>query len=127
MPGGSRAWRHIPSALIVVGLILCCLAPPSGAEHTTSLRNGIQEVGFNDIENEGFNTDIMPWVSENGGVYAATGTWGTLTALGAPPEGDPCPSEDDVPTAPDNSGVKIVEATDPAEPTIVARVGTING
>jgi hypothetical protein len=102
-------------ALLVVG------RTPAGADHEENPRQGIEEVGFHGLGNKGFNTDIMPWVSENGGVYAATGTWGSFAV-------EPhlaCPSQSD-PTA-EQSGVTILDATDPENPSIAARLATIPG
>jgi hypothetical protein len=96
--------------------------PPAGAEHTANPRNGIEEAGFNALGNKGFNTDIMPWVSQNGGVYAATGTWGSILA---PVGGDDCPSQDDLDGS--QSGVHIINATNPGATTVAARLQTIPG
>jgi hypothetical protein len=104
-------------------LVLAALGqPPAGAGHVQNPRNQIEEAGFNALGNKGFNTDIMPWVSQDGGVYAATGTWGSILA---PVGGDDCPSQDD--TTGEESGVQIINATDPADTTVAARLQTIPG
>ncbi|HVM10964.1 MAG TPA: hypothetical protein VM638_00625, partial [Actinomycetota bacterium] len=97
-----------------------------GSVQEAQPRSGLREVGFHGLENKGFNTDIAPWASMNGGVYAATGTWGSFPVLGAEADGDACPSERD-PSGQSRSGVWLIEATDPANPEIVAKLPTIPG
>ncbi len=90
--------------------------------HTENPRQGLAEVGFHNLGNTGFNTDVWAWTSRrDGGLYATVGTWGSLVG------DDPCPSETDNPLAPTKSGVKIVNATDPANPQLVARIATTPG
>lgn len=94
---------------------------PSTGSHTENPRQGLEEVGFHDLGNTGFNTDVWAWTSQDGGLYATSGTWGTLIG------DDPCPSETDDPLSPTKSGVKIVDATDAANPVMVSRIATVPG
>jgi len=87
----------------------------------------MEEVGFHPLHDNGFNTDVWAWVGDDDRLYATSGTWGTLPVLGAPVEGDPCPSETDVRAAPQKSGVKIIDATDPADPQLVSSIGVFPG
>lgn len=116
--------------LAVVGAVVAALAtawllakPPAAAEHLQTPPEGLELVGRHSVGGGGFHTDIIPWVSGDGGVYAATGTWGTLLE---DPE-QQCPSEFDNPDDPDESGVKIVDATQPDNPRMVAHLGTVPG
>ncbi|HWH31837.1 MAG TPA: hypothetical protein VNU01_04125 [Egibacteraceae bacterium] len=90
--------------------------------HTDQPRHGLEEFGFHPLDNKGFNTDIFPWASGDGRVWAATGTWGTALEPGRD-----CPSETDNPSDPAHSGIWIIEATDPATPRLAAKLGTIPG
>ena len=114
----SRWWLFL--ALVALSSLLW--ANLAQATHTEQPRSGLDEVGFHDLGNTGFNTDVWAWVSpDETRLFAASGTWGTL--LGD----DACPSTDDNPLDPQKSGVKIVDATDPANPVMVARIGTVPG
>jgi len=129
--GSQRGSFHTSSALragTAVAFSLALVAAtmlPVGAEHVENPRNGLEEIGFHDLGGDGFNTDIMPWTTEDGRLFAASGTWGTLTGFANP--GQECPSETDNPLAPTKSGVKVVDATDPTNPVMAARIGTIPG
>lgn len=95
--------------------------PPATASHLEQPRKGLREVGFHPLLNTGFNTDIWAHATQDGRLFAYSGTWGTLIG------DDPCPSETDNPAAPTKSGVKIVDATDPARPRLVKVLGTVPG
>jgi hypothetical protein len=128
MREGAAVTAHRPSriALLTIALLVLGLAPPAGADHETNTRSGLEEVGFHPLHNTGFNTVVWPWVgSATNRLYAAVGTWGTLTAFADP--GEECPSETDNPAAPTHSGVKIVDATDPANPVLIETIGTVPG
>ena len=114
--------RSMARLTLAVGMLalLTVASVPAGAEHTTNPKKDIDEVGFHGLGNKGFNTDIMPWVSQNGGVYAATGTWGSVLA-----PTDDCPSETDI--TGEESGVHIIDASEPENPTIATRLRTIPG
>jgi uncharacterized repeat protein (TIGR01451 family) len=99
---------------------------PTQANHVETPRNGLTEVGFHNLGNTGFHGMVWPWVKGNK-LYVGLGTWGTLTLLGAPADGDPCPSETDDPAAPTKSGTKILDATDPTNPQLIERIGTVPG
>jgi hypothetical protein len=122
MSVGPIPFRRPLVVLLSLSLGVVGMSAPGLASHTSDPRNGLQEAGFHPLGNKGFNTDIMPWVSQEGGVYAATGTWGSILA---PVEGDDCPSDDDL--TGEDSGVHIIDATDPAAPTLASRLGTIPG
>lgn len=98
-------------------------AAPAGADHEENPRQVTQEVGFNALNNKGFNTDVWTQVPEDGRrVFGYTGTWGTLTALGAD-LGQECPSETEPnPVDPQQSGVWVVDATDPTGPQVAAKI-----
>jgi hypothetical protein len=118
-------FRKFIPIVLVFGLALLG-QPPATANHETNTRNGLEEVGFHPLHNTGFNTVVWPWVgSATGGLYAAVGTWGTLTAFADP--GEECPSETDNPQAPTHSGVKIVDATVPSNPQLITTIGTVPG
>lgn len=121
----SHARRLLPAAAMATAMVLAGLAPAprAGAEHLDDPSRGLEQLGNHPLGGSGFHTDIAPWVSQEGGVYAATGTWGTL--LQDPLE--ECPSQLDNPAAPEESGVKIVEATDPGNPQLAAQLGTVPG
>jgi uncharacterized repeat protein (TIGR01451 family) len=99
---------------------------PSQANHVETPRNKLTEVGFHALGNTGFHGMVWPWVKGNN-MYVGIGTWGTLPILGAPPDGDPCPSETDNPAAPTKSGTKVLDATDPSNPQLIARIATVPG
>ncbi|MDP9023177.1 MAG: hypothetical protein M3N57_10910 [Actinomycetota bacterium] len=96
-----------------------------GNSHLDNPRQGLEEVGFHNLGNKGFNTDIWTHVTQDGTpdarLFAYTGTWGALTG------NDPCPSQRDDPQDPQKSGVWVVEATDPANPMVVAKLPTVPG
>lgn len=117
--GETRSRWALIAALSALAMVTATIAQ---ASHTDQPASGIEEVGFHDLGNSGFNTDVWTWVPDDERrLYAASGTWGSL--LGD----DACPSTDDNPLDPQKSGVKIVEATDPANPELVARIGTVPG
>ena len=118
----------IRTRLLPILLLAFALAPvaPAAADHEANPRDGLEEVGFHDLGGGGFNTDIWTWVASNGGLYGASGTWGIPTTGGSDP-GRECPSETDNPAAPGDSGVKIVDATDPANPLMVSRLPSVPG
>lgn len=98
----------------------------SEGSHTENPREGIEEIGFHPLHGTGFNTDIWAWVSSgDGGLYATSGTWGTLSTN--PMDAAGCPSTNDNPFDPQESGVKIINATDPATPELVSVIGTFPG
>ncbi|MDP8943248.1 MAG: hypothetical protein M3N16_03915, partial [Actinomycetota bacterium] len=105
-------------------------APPDrpggvgSSSHTEKPRNGIEEVGFHPLLGTGFNTDVWAHATRDDRLFAYAGTWGTLTGFAAE---DPCPSETDNPDDPRKSGVKVVNATDPARPRLAARLGSPRG
>lgn len=122
---GSRTLRGLVLGSVLLALALAWLATdtPADAEHLEEPAQGLEAKATHPVGGGGFHTDIMPWVSADGGVYAATGTWGTLLA-------DPlqeCPSQLDNPLAPEESGVKVVKATAPERPEMVAHLGTVPG
>ncbi len=92
-----------------------------GGDHLDPHRQGLEFVGGHPLHGEGMNTDIWTQVTDDGRLFAYAGTWGT--PIGA--EG--CPSETDDPSDPQRSGVKIVDATDPTAPEMVAVVGHTPG
>ncbi len=118
------SWLALAAMAFGLALFIATVGP-AGASHTENPRNGIEELGFNGFGNQGFNTDVWTQVTADGRLFGYNGTWGTLTVLGAPVEGDACPSEVDPLTQ--KSGVKIVDVTDPANPTLAARIGTFPG
>lgn len=127
---GLTARRQVAVRGAVLGAALLALTlawlvhdTPAGAEHLAEPAQGLEALATHPAGGGGFHSDIMPWVSADGGVYAATGTWGTLLA-------DPlqeCPSQLDDPLAPEESGVKVIDATTPGSPEMVAHVGTVPG
>lgn len=121
----GRGARLVLRLLATVALLVTVLPAPVGASHVEDPRNGLEEIGFHDLGNTGFNTDVWAWTAADGRLLATSGTWGTLTGFANP--GQECPSETDNPLAPTKSGVKIVDATDPANPVLLTRIGTIPG
>lgn len=110
------------ASVFVCGVVLLLAwAVPAGAEHEEDPRRGLEEIGFHPLLNAGFNTDIWTHVTGDDRLFAYSGTWGTLIG------NDPCPSETDNPSDPQKSGVKIVDATDPANPELVEVLGTVPG
>ena len=90
---------------------------PATANHTEDRKRGLEEVGFHDLGGTGFNSAIWGW-TRGDNLYATSGTWGTLEV---------CPSQDDNPTAPTKSGIKIVDATNLKKPEMIARIASIPG
>jgi hypothetical protein len=121
---GVRRGRSRPAARVValagiLGLLATLLpggVSPARAGHEENPRKKLREIGFHNMGGDGFNTDIWTWVGKNNGLYAASGTWGTVLA---PPED--CPSETDPPTD-SQSGIKILDASNPEKPEMVARM-----
>ena len=116
------------AALVIAVIPLAAAHPPggdpgAGESHVENPRRAMEEVGFHPLHDHGFNTDVWAWVGDDDRLYATSGTWGTLPILGAPVEGDPCPSETDVRAAPQKSGVKIIDATDPSDPQLISSIG----
>ncbi|MDX1622211.1 MAG: hypothetical protein R3320_14535, partial [Nitriliruptorales bacterium] len=126
----QRVW----TMLAVVAALLAVVATPAlphpgqggplTEEGDLDARHHLEEIGFHELLGNGFNTDVWAWASGDR-LFATSGTWGTLT--GSADTGEECPSETDDPSNPSKSGVKIVEATDPANPELVAKIGTVNG
>lgn len=95
-----------------------------GDSHLQNPREGLFEVGFHPLNDKSFNSDIWAWTDADDRLFAATGTWGTLsTAAGT----DDCPSDDDSQSDPQRSGVWIVEATDPSEPELASKLPDVPG
>lgn len=117
---------HSSARVTLVAVIALMIAVlPASASHVEEPRLGLDEVGFHGFGNQGFNTDVWAWTASDGRVFGANGTWGTPATAGPP--GETCPSETDNPLQPTASGVKIVDATDPSNPVLVSRIGTIPG
>lgn len=74
---------------------------PDIGSHRFGTRNGFGEVGFSSLTGQGFNSDV--WVQETaeGDFFAYVGTWGTSGIT------------------PNNGAVKVVDVTDPENPTLV--------
>lgn len=118
---GRRHKRWITLTFVAAALAFL-VGGLAQASHTDEPTNGIEEIGFHDLGNTGFNTDVWAWVPDDGRrLFATSGTWGTLIG------DDACPSTDDNPLDPQKSGVKIVEATHPANPVMTSRIGTVPG
>jgi hypothetical protein len=88
-------------------------------------RSGITEVGFHPLLGAGFNTDVWGQVTGDDRLIAYSGTWGTAEGFADP--GEACPSQADDALDPRQSGVKVVDATDPAEPELIAKLGSAPG
>ncbi|MBW3577492.1 MAG: hypothetical protein KY462_07095 [Actinobacteria bacterium] len=136
--GRSRSIRLVAA---VASLVLAGVAPAAahpaaqrqqatssatgGGSHLDNPRQGLEEVGFHNLDNKGFNTDIWTHVTQEGTpdarLFAYTGTWGSLIG------NDPCPSQGDDPQDPQKSGVWVVEATEPDKPGVVAKLATVPG
>ncbi len=119
-------------ALVFTGAAVAGHQLPSGSGSGTGTgsyleypRYHLEEVGFHALGNKGFNTDIIPWVSQEGGVFAATGTWGSVLGALSGPTANDCPSQDDI--TGERSGVHIVDFTDPGNPVVAARLRTVPG
>lgn len=121
-----RTRSRLVLTLALVALAGLFPSPPTQATHVETPRRGLTEVGFHNLGNTGFNTMAWPWVRGDK-LYVGLGTWGTIPIFGGPPEGDLCPSETDNPAAPTKSGVKILDATDPANPQLIKRIATVPG
>ncbi|HEX2028170.1 MAG TPA: PA domain-containing protein, partial [Nitriliruptorales bacterium] len=116
----TRPVRLVAFATLVLATALLVALPPAAVANHTEDRagGGLVEVGFHPLLNAGFNTDVWAWTSADDRLFAASGTWGSSEA---------CPSQDDDPTRPQRSGVKVVDATDPQQPRLVATLGTVPG
>jgi hypothetical protein len=132
---------RLARALTIVGLCLLAAALPAATagahappnadgsagpsrpfEHP---RKGLEEVGFHPLLNAGFNTDVWAHTTNDGRLFAYSGTWGTAEGFADP--GEACPSTDDDPLDPQQSGVKVVNATDPANPELAAKLASAPG
>lgn len=98
---------------------------PGPARPFENPRKGLEEVGFHPLLNAGFNTDVWAHTTEDDRLFAYSGTWGTAEGFADP--GEACPSTDDNPVDPKQSGVKIVDATDPSSPKLAAKLASAPG
>jgi hypothetical protein len=104
-------------------MLAVAVAVPAGAEHLEDREHGMDLAGFARLEaTEGFNSDVWPQqVGDK--AYAYVSTWGTVRLDGR----EDCPSTADVPLAPQRSGVRILDVTDPGEPEVEHTIGHVNG
>lgn len=135
----QRSLRAVIMTLALTALLAAAVVPAAshpdsrasrtdsrdgGSSHLDNPREGLTEVGFNPLDNKSFNSDIWAWTSADDGVFAASGTWGTLSTVAGT---DDCPSDDDNPSDPQRSGVWIIDATTPSESEVVAKLPDVPG